>query len=144
MGKWRRGSLIVVVVVIVDGVRGERTPYGEISGVWGGLVWVWGDGEDETEGVLSVEVETIEAFLADEAEGLVEGEGGDVVELGFEDDLGGSEIDGGGAGRRTSVTPFRFMTSIERRTRVLARVVGKGVGGTWGGAHRRRVCASSC
>ena len=93
VGMMRDGEMersLIVVVVIVNGVRWERTSYGEISGV-GGLVWVWRDGEDETEGVLSVEVETIEAFLADEAEGLVEGEGGDVVELGFEDDLGGGE-----------------------------------------------------
>jgi hypothetical protein len=65
-----RGSSVVVVVV-VDGVGWEGTSYGEISGEWGGLVWVWGDGEDETEGVLSVEVEAVEAFLADETEGLV-------------------------------------------------------------------------
>lgn len=52
------------------------------------LVWVGGDGEDETEGVLSVEVESIETFLADESEGFVQGERGDVVKLGFEDDLG--------------------------------------------------------
>jgi len=88
----------LVVVVVVDWVRWERTSYGEISGVWGGLVWVGGDGEDETESVLSVEVEAIEAFLADEPEGLVEGEGGYVVELCFEDDLGGREYVGRGGG----------------------------------------------
>jgi hypothetical protein len=91
------GMMSIVIVVVVDGVRWEWPSYGEIVG--GGVVWVWRDGEDETEGVLSVEVEPIEAFLADEAEGLVEGEGGDVVELGFEDDLGvGSEIAGRGRG----------------------------------------------
>lgn len=54
---WRRGWLIVVVVV--DGVRWERTSYGEIPGIGGGLVWDGRDGEDETECVLSVEVESI-------------------------------------------------------------------------------------
>ena len=93
--EWGEDGLIVVVV---DGVRWGRISYGEKPGVGRGLVWVGGDGEDEAEGVLSVEVESIEAFLADEAEGLVEGEGGDVVELGFEDDLVGGQCGGRGDG----------------------------------------------
>ena len=59
---------LIVVVVVIDGIRGKRISYGAISAVWGGLVWIGGCGEDKTKCVLSVEVEAIETFLADEAE----------------------------------------------------------------------------
>ncbi len=48
----------------------RRCPIARIGGV--GRVGVRvGDGEDEAEGVLAVEVEAVQPLLADEAEGLV-------------------------------------------------------------------------
>jgi hypothetical protein len=44
--------------------------------------------EHEAEGVFPVQVEAVEALLRDEAERRVQPEGGRVVELGLEGDLG--------------------------------------------------------
>lgn len=59
------------------------------AGHWhsGSCVFGAAEGEYETEGVFTVQVEPVETFFRDESEGGVEPEGGHVVEFGFERDL---------------------------------------------------------
>ena len=89
----------IVVVVGRAGWRREcgGTPLEEVGaagsrgGSRGGCVFGTAEGEHEPEGVFAVQVEAVETFFLDEAEGGVKPEGGHVVKLGLERDLGGAE-----------------------------------------------------
>ena len=53
----------------------------------GGSIFTGGEGKHEAEGILAVQVETVETFLRDEAEGGIQRKRGGVVEFGLECDL---------------------------------------------------------
>ena len=57
------------------------------AGHCGSCVFGAAEGKYEAEGVFAVQVEPVETFFRDEAEGGVEPEGGHVVEFSFERDL---------------------------------------------------------
>jgi hypothetical protein len=90
----------VVIVVVVRSAGWRRVCEGApfmfgIAGHDRGGVCGTTEGEHETEGVLAVQIEAVETFFRDEAEGGVQPEGGHVVKLGFEHDLVGGRESGG-------------------------------------------------
>ena len=77
----RRGKLLLLVAGHGDGCRSS------------GGVFRAAEREHEAEGVFAVQVEAVEALLRDEAERGVQPEGGRVVELGLERNLGGEQVE---------------------------------------------------
>jgi hypothetical protein len=92
----RLARVVIVVVVRGAGWRWERKGAPLMFGISGhhrGGVCGITEGEHETEGILAVQIEAVETFSRDEAEGSVQPEGGHVVKLGLEHDLAGERAE---------------------------------------------------